>query len=69
MVAGWHPLWEGDALSRRHRRGPPFEPPDSSFDYEVPIEAKALGEADLLVRVVTYFCNEGEGELCRFEAT
>jgi DNA-binding beta-propeller fold protein YncE len=48
---------------------PSFEPPDASFIYEVPLEAKAAGETDLVVRVVTYFCGEDAQGLCRFDAT
>ena len=43
-----------------------FEARDASFDHEVPIRSVGSGEGALSVEAVAYFCEGGEGGLCRF---
>jgi hypothetical protein len=45
---------------------PPFEPPDLSFDWRVPVEVRGRGEALLRVQATVFFCPVSDESICLF---
>ena len=47
---------------------PHFEPPDLSFDYQVPVDAVGMGEATLRIQAMVFFCPTSDESICLFNA-
>jgi hypothetical protein len=47
---------------------PPFEIPDLSFDWQVPVEVKGEGETTLHLQAMVFFCPVSDESICLFNA-
>ena len=47
---------------------PPFDIPDISFDFRVPVEVRGEGETNLHLQAMVFFCPTSDESICMFNA-
>lgn len=47
---------------------PPFDIPDTSFDFRVPVEVRGEGETTLHLQAMVFFCPTSDESICMFNA-